>query len=126
MKHIKYLLVFVFAATLSLSCNNDDDNSSNPNDSALVGTWGATESEEGMEFSVRVTFNANGIGTLVSEATFEGETFTDTDSFTWSTNGNKLTINISGEASETGTYAISGNRLTITDTDGEVTVLTKQ
>ncbi len=123
MKNIKYLFVLVFAAMLSVSCNSDDDSAGNSSD--LLGTWGATEVEEGMEFKMEVTFNANKSGNMMMKFTFEGESFTENDNFTWSTSGNKLTITIDGD-SETVTYSVSGNKLSITDADGEVSVLTKQ
>jgi len=126
MKKITYLFVMVFAVMLSVSCGSDDDSGSNLNDSALVGTWGITEIDEGVGVKVLITFKANNSGTSVVTTTFEGEiTQTDTENLTWSTNGNKLTITISGE-SDVVTYAINGNKLTITDSDGVVVVLTKQ
>jgi len=121
MKNIKYFFVMVFAVMLSVSCNSDDDNSSDLSTHALVGTWGVTEIVEGMEIKARITFNANNSGT--SMLTFAGET--QTENFSWSTSGNKLTMSISGE-SEVVTYSINGNKLTITDQDNEVVVFTKQ
>lgn len=123
---MKYLIVMVFAMLISVSCSNDDDSSSDVNDSALVGTWGATELDEGFELIVTVTFNANQTGSAVTKITFEGETETENDTFTWSTSGNKLTVTSSGETPEIVTYSISGNKLSITDDEGFVTVLTKQ
>ncbi|MFO7719085.1 MAG: lipocalin family protein [Gillisia sp.] len=127
MKNFKYLFVLFFAVMLSVSCNSDDDSSRDLNDSALVGTWGITEIDEALdiEIEVLITFNANNSGRIVSSVTFEGETETETENFTWSTSGNKLTITSSGET-EVVTYSINGNELTITDLDGEVVVFTKQ
>ncbi|SDB23321.1 hypothetical protein SAMN03097699_0216 [Flavobacteriaceae bacterium MAR_2010_188] len=125
MKNIKYLFVFLFSVLLSTSCNNDDDNSSDSNDSALIGSWEASDEDEGIEFSIMLTFNSNNSGTLVVESTFDGETETESDNFTWSTSGNKLTIQSSSEPPSILTYSISGNKLTITDEDGDPTILTK-
>ncbi len=125
MKHIKYVLVLVFATMLAVSCNSDDDSNSDVNDPALLGTWGLTETFEGEELVLRVTFNANKTGISVYQYTFEGETETETDNFTWSTNGNKLSISSSGDT-EVLTYSIVGNKLTITDSSNEVSVFTKQ
>ena len=125
MKSIKYLVVMTFAVLLSVSCNSDDDAATNDNDQALVGTWEATEVDEDIEFHTNVTFNANQTGTLVLETTFGGETETETHAFTWSTSGNQLTMKVNGQSPETSTYSISGNKLTISDEDGVVTVLTK-
>jgi len=124
MKNIKYLFVMVFAVMLAVSCS-DDDSSSDPGTNALVGTWGATESDEGFELTVTATFNANQTGTAVTKTTIYGETETETENFTWSTSGNKLTVTSSGDSPEILTYSISGNKLTITDEDGFATVLTK-
>lgn len=124
MKNFKYLFVMFFAVMLSVSCSSDDDSGSDINDSALVGTWGITEVFEDEEFTALITFNANNSGRLVISSTFEGETETETENFTWSTSGNRLTISGGGETTIS-TYAINGNELTITDLDGEV-VFTKQ
>ena len=125
MKNFKYLFVMFFAVMLSVSCNSDDDNSSDLNDSALLGTWGITEIVEDIEIMWMVTFNANNSGTSVLTLTSEGDTETETDDFTWSTSGNKLTITSSGE-SDVVTYVIVGNKLTMTYLDGEKVVFTKQ
>ncbi len=123
MKNIKYLFLMVFSL-LVVSCNSDDDGGSNVNDSALVGSWGAKEIVDGVEYDLTITFNANGSGTIVDKFTIEGETETETTSFTWKTSGNKLTISIPDEPTDELTYAISGNRLTITG-DDFVSVFTK-
>lgn len=112
----------IFAVTLSVSCSSDDDSASDSN--ALLGTWETTASEEGFEIEVDVTFKANNTGSSNVSTTFEGETFSESDSFTWSTNGNKLSI-VSGGETDVVTYSISGNKLTITD-DTDVSVFTKQ
>ena len=114
-----------FAVMLSVSCSSDDDSESDLNDSALVGTWGITEIVEDEEFTALITFNANNSGRLVISWTFEGETETETENFTWSTSGNRLTFSSGGETTIS-TYSISGNNLTINDLDGEVVVFTKQ
>ncbi len=62
---------------------------------------------------------------MVIVSTFEGETQTETDNFIRSTSGNKLTVTTSGDEPEISTYAINGNKLTITDEDGFTLVLTK-
>ncbi len=108
------------AVMLSVSCSDDDDdNDVNP----LVGNWELTESVEGYELSLTATFNSNLTGTMSTVLTFEGETVTENESFTWSTDGNKLTLIING-MTEISTYSISGNTLTVTS-DGENIVLTR-
>ena len=125
MKKFIYLFVLFTATSIAVSCNSDDDVGSDINDTALVGSWGATESDEDMVLKVTVTFNSNQTGRLIIETTFEGETETETENFTWSTSGNKLTIESSGEAPEVVTYSISGNSLSITDSDNFTTVFTR-
>jgi hypothetical protein len=125
MKNIKYLFVVFLSVLLSVSCNNDDDNTNDLNDSALIGSWDFTEIEEGEELYINLTFNSNNTGTLVIKITFEGDTETESENFTWSTTGNKLTFKSSSEPPSVITYSISGNKLTMTDEDGFVTVLTR-
>ncbi len=122
MKKIKYLFIMFVAVMVSVSCSNDDgDDGVN----ALVGTWGFTEFDEVEEISVTFTFKANYTGTTVAVYTFDGESETEWDeSFTWSTNGNKLTLIIDGET-DISTYSISGDTLTI-NFDYETFVLTRQ
>lgn len=124
MKKIMYLFVMFAAVMVSVSCNNDDDEGFDDNfddnfgDSALFGTWVLTEFEDGETFTETVTFNENLSGTLVSTETFEGETESVSESFTWSTDGNKLRLIIGGET-EILKYSISGDNLTVTTEDGE-------
>ena len=124
MKKIKYLFIMLAAVMVSVSCNNDDDDSFDNNfddnfgDSALVGTWILTEFDNGVEFTETATFNENLAGTFVSASTFEGETESVSESFTWSTDGNKLRLIIGGET-EILKYSISGDNLTVTTEDGE-------
>jgi uncharacterized lipoprotein NlpE involved in copper resistance len=127
MKKIKYLFVMFVAVMVSVSCNNDDDDNfdGGNGDNALVGIWGLIELEEGVAISVTATFNENLSGTLVTSETFEGETASEFESFTWSTDGNKLRL-IFDEETEILTYSISGDTLTVTDDEGFITVLTKQ
>lgn len=125
MKKITYLIVLSLALMFTGSCSSDDDAGSDVNDPALVGSWGASETGDGITLEVTVTFNSNQSGRSIITTTFEGETESETENFTWSTVGNRLTIKISGEDDEVLTYSISGNRLTLTDSDGFSTVLTK-
>jgi len=119
MKSVKYLFVMVFAVVLSVSCSSDDDSSSS-NSSNLVGSWETSNMQEGIEYNITITFNANNSGTTIMTSTFDGITKTESDAFTWSTDGNKLTIN-----SDVGIYSISGNKLTM-NSEGEEMVFTKQ
>lgn len=122
MKKFKYLLIMLVALTVSVSCSDDDDDMGS---NELVGTWGLTESEDGIAISIAATFNANFKGTIASTFSFGGESETDNSNFTWSTEGNKLTMVMNGET-DISTYSISGNKLTITDEDSDSFVLTRQ
>jgi len=119
MKKFKYLLIMFLALTLSVSCSDDNDK----NDNDLVGTWEMSETEDGYEYSVLITFKSDDSGTIVFSETFDGETESDSEIFTWGTEGNKLTLVIDG-GTETATYSISGNTLTIKDESGD-SVFTK-
>jgi len=107
------------AVMVSVSCSDDDDNDVNP----LVGSWGMTEMEQGYEYTLTITFNENLNGTITTVETYDGETETYNQTFTWSTDGNKLTLIIDGYT-DISTYSISGNKLTVTS-DGDITVLTR-
>ena len=120
MKKIKYLLIMAMAVMMSVSCSKDDDDDVNP----IVGTWGYTETFDGEVLVFEVTFKENLTGTMMSSVTFDGATYEESDNFTWSTSGNKLTMVIAGET-DISTFSISGNKLTI-DLDGDNFVLTKK
>jgi hypothetical protein len=122
MKKFKYLLIMLVALTVSVSCSDDNDDMGS---NELVGTWGLSESDEGVAISIEATFNANFKGTIASTFSFGGESETDNSNFTWSTEGNKLTMIIDGDT-EISTYSISGNKLTITDDDSDSFVLIRQ
>lgn len=108
--------------TLSVSCSDDNDDMDN--DSALVGSWEMSETEDGYDYSIVVTFRSNGTGTSSYVETYDGETDTDTENFTWFTDGNILTLTIDGDE-ELVTYSISGNNLSITNEYGDDSVFTK-
>jgi hypothetical protein len=121
MKKMKYLLIMVMAVMISVSCSDDDDDDVNP----IVGTWEFTETFDGEVIDIEVTFMENLTGTLLVTYTYQGEIEIDeSENFTWSTSGNKLTMVIDGET-DISTYLIVGNKLTITS-DGDVTILTRQ
>lgn len=127
MKKVKYVLIMIVALMSVTSCSDDDDDIDNDyGDNALVGVWGLLELEgDGAAISVTATFNENLSGALTTSVTFDGDTEAEYESFTWSTDGNKLKLMFDGET-EILTYSISGDTLTVTDGEGEVTVLTKQ
>ena len=122
MKKFKYLLIMFVALTVSVSCGNDDDNDSDKND--LVGTWAVSYSEYGDDIEITVDFYANLSGAYVLSLTTQGTTVNLNSYFTYSTDGNKLTMVMDGETNVS-TYSISGNELTITE-DGDSIVFTRQ
>ena len=105
---------------VTVSCSDDD----NDIDNDLVGSWEMTESDEEYEYKTTITFNSNGTGVVVSVETYEGETDTYNDNFTWGTEGDQLTVVLDGQT-ETITYSISGNKLTLLDEFGS-SVFTKK
>jgi uncharacterized lipoprotein NlpE involved in copper resistance len=112
-------MILFMALSVSLtSCNDDDDDMGNP----IVGSWSVSEADGGFEVDILATFKENGTGTLAATITIQGESLTESDSFTWSTNGDQLTMTMEGET-EVSTYSISGDTLTITDDEGFVTQL---
>ena len=113
------MIMFV-ALTAAISCTDDSDADTNP----IVGTWTVSESEAGFSVSISATFEENNKGTMLATVGFGGESATENSSFTWSTDGDQLTMVIDGET-EVSTYSISGNKLTITDSEGSITILTR-
>ena len=121
MKNLKYVLVMFIAMTAAVSCSDDNgDDPVNP----IVGTWSQTESELGIEVSVSAIFNENSSGTMIVTINIGGESASENSNFTWSTEGDQLTLTMDGE-SAVSTYSISGNKLTIDDLDGVTWELTR-
>ena len=102
------------------SCDSDDDAGfENP----LLGTWEASESEIGMTVELTARFNSNETGEFITTLLIGDQVVTNENfDFTWSTDGDKLTMTMDGET-DISTYSVSGDKLTITDSDGEVIVL---
>ena len=131
MKNFKYLFIMFIAVMASVSCNKDDDEGFDDNfddnfgDSALFGTWVLTAFEDGETFTDTVTFNENLSGTYLSNETFEGETQSVFENFTWSTNENILRLIFIGET-EILKYSISGDSVTVTTEDGETITFYRQ
>lgn len=121
MKKVKYVLIMMIGLLSVVSCSDDDDMGN-----SIVGTWEFQEFEEEFdyEYNLTITFNENLTGQLSVTEIEDGETYTDNESFTWSTSGNQLTLDISGDI-EIETYSISGNKLTI-GVDSDSIVLTRQ
>jgi uncharacterized lipoprotein NlpE involved in copper resistance len=122
MKNFKYLVVMFIAMSVSLtSCDDDGDDMGNP----IVGSWGLSEEDSGIAVSLVATFAESGTGTLTATITIDGQSQSESDSFTWSTDGDQLSLTMDGET-EVSTYSISGDTLTITDSEGFETQLERQ
>ena len=108
------LLVFSFLFTIG--CEDDDATESNP----LVGVWNMTSvsfTNDGTtttidasnDFSIVFIFNED--GTFSNQGAFDGESHSETG--TWSTSENKLTIITDdvaeGEETDIWDYTVSGN-----------------
>jgi len=119
MKNLRYVMIMFIALTAAISCSDDSDDV-NP----IVGTWTVSESEAGFSVSISATFEDDNKGTMLATVGFGGESATENSTFTWSTDGDQLTMVIDGET-EVSTYSISGNKLTIIDDEGSQTVLTR-
>lgn len=112
MKTLKKIMMALFAIAcigMTVACNKDNDNNngggSGNTDSRLVGTWKISSvivDSLDMSQLVRgsqIIMNANGSGTI--------NIMGQNNSFTWSTNGNTLTVIPSGNSSETITCNIA-------------------
>lgn len=112
MKTLKKILIALFAIAcvgMTVACNKDNDNNngggSGNTDSRLVGTWEISSimlNGQDMSQMVRgsqIIMNANGSGSFLIMG--------QNNSFTWSTNGNILTVIPSGNNSETITCNIA-------------------
>ena len=78
-----------------------------------------------MTLSVSIIFKSDNTDTMSVTMTFEGETDTESGNFTWSADGDTLTISEDGET-ESLKYSISGNKLTITPDGEDSMVLTRK
>lgn len=114
---LKFWLMAMFIAmfTMSLvSCSSDDNNGDGTDDetgqideTGLVGTWKGQYEEKGMVYNLTICFNTNNTGW----DTFGG----NKETFTWFTEGEKLTVVYPGEKSgfdeDEYIYKIAGKQL---------------
>lgn len=122
MKNFKKLILMFTLVMAVASCDSDDDAGF---DNKLLGTWEVSASEDGMEIGIIAQFNANDTGELTTLLSFGGQVVSNESSdFSYSVDGNQLTMVIDGET-DISTFSVSGDKLTITDSDGEAIVLTK-
>jgi len=121
---LSMLLVFSFLFTIG--CGDDEaTDETNP----LVGVWnmtsvvieseGTTTLDASDEFSIVLIFNED--GTFSNQGVFEGESHSE--SGTWSTSENKLTVITEdvqeGTETEIWDYTVSGSSFSFTFTDNE-------
>ena len=109
-----FLLAVVMMAGLA-GCSSDDSN-----DNPLVGTWTAQMgAERPGDPDVTVVLRMKDNNTFTS--TVNGAA---SDSGTWSTDGNVLTVRGQDGLTETYIYSVNGNLLTLITSDGMI-VLTR-
>ena len=120
---LSMLLVFSFLFTIG--CEDDEATDSNP----LVGVWnmtsivieseGTTTIDAGSDYSIVLIFNED--GTFSNQGVMEGESHSE--SGTWSTSENKLTVITEdvqeGTETEIWDYTVSGSSFSFTFTDNE-------
>ena len=122
------LLVFSFLFTIG--CEDDEATDDATESNPLVGVWnmtslsftagGATTTIDASdEFSIVLIFNED--GTFSNQGVMEGESHSE--SGTWSTSGNKLTVITEdveeGTETEIWDYTVSGSSFSFTFTDNE-------
>lgn len=117
MKKFKFtfLAVLILALGVFTSCDKNDDEDEIFLDPELLGYWVDTFDEEEGKIELDILFfDENGIGSneikIITEETEEKHTVY----FTYTTKGNKLTIDLSVEEIEI-TYQIEGNKLILDD-----------
>lgn len=116
-----FSIVAIIATFSFSSCKSDKDEVSiHP----IVGTWLYAYTMEGLAFSDEMMFNADKSGVSTTTFEFQGVSEKETENFTWSTSGTKITI-MAGGKSNTAEYSIVANKLTIT-AEGEVLIYTKK
>ena len=120
LKSIHYLIITLLVSiVISVGC----DTSESTNEGALAGTWQLTSmsvSYMGQTIPIppeemeQTTITINEDGTFSAYGVDEyGDSYTD--SGTWSTNGNQLTVVSPTDGTMTFEYTLSGNTLTLTE-----------
>ncbi|MBT0607771.1 lipocalin-like domain-containing protein [Aequorivita echinoideorum] len=121
---MKRLLLIIFAAGMMASCSSDDDSSS---ENSIVGTWILTEAN----LAIPVDINQDGTqnrDVLDEFPCFEGsvnfevnETYTRRISTVIPVNEG---LDCGPATTNSGTYELNGDQLTITESSGETTTAT--
>lgn len=99
------LTLAVLLVLMYTGCGSDDKKS------GLVGKWDYNSAEGSTPFDdFVVIFNGDGTGRAIMN---EGSEDEDITNFTWSVSGDQLTITTDLGGTQTTTYTISGNTLTL-------------
>lgn len=102
----KYLLLLaILLPFILISCGDDKDEPKNL-EQQLIGGWSYTEGVDASLVIHNLIFNANHTGKMVNT---QGGVVTYETSFTWSLDGDVLTMN--GPTTEVCTIAFEGNQL---------------
>ena len=121
MKWMKWFLILLVGAGVALGtvgCSDDDDDGGGGN--PLVGTWKATSyNGQALDSSISVVATFRSDGTATTTMNIGGEV--DTADGTWSAENGTLTVTSDGET-DSASYSISGNTLTISDEQGTFTM----
>lgn len=127
-RFMSILSVAVIAMLTFMSCDKDDDTAKDV-DSSVVGEWGLSETDWSFLFLERLNLKANGTFTVIDyEAVGEnlnnGGSITDMGkteySGTYTATNGQLKMSANGK-SISYTYAVLGNKMTLTGNDGSVT-----
>ena len=115
------LAMLAVCSTALVSCGDDDE------EEAILGTWRNTYEYQGRTTGYwQYTFAPNGVFVAIevsNSSSWQG-------SGSYKVKGNKLIIFFTSDGSDGGTYTftfnISGKTLTLTDSEGETEVFTRQ
>ena len=128
-RFISILSVAVIAMLTLMSCDKDDDSPAKDVDSSIVGEWGINDVSNNELFLERLNLKANGAFTVtdyqaVGENLNNGGSITDMEkaeySGTYTATNGQLKMSANGK-SVSYTYAVLGNKMTLTGNDGSVT-----
>ena len=119
MKWMKYFLVLAMGLAMGFGtagCSSDDDGGGD----SLVGSWrAATFNGQAMPAGIALTLTFRDNGTVDSASTING--VTEMETATWSEANGIITV-VSADGTEQVPYSISGNTLTISDSEGVFTL----
>lgn len=128
MKTIKNVIIVAFISILTFACNSDDDSSggtTGDNQAKIIGAWryassttnGVADTVDDCELMDTATFTSS----QVTFAYFEGVDCADTGSETisYTISGNNITIIFDGESFTSEIITLNNTTLTIKDTEDD-------